>query len=103
MSCDVYCWIDSCDRCVKSKKAADKTELVSVSTYQSLELVCLDYITLEPSKGGIQDILVLTYHFTKFSVAVFTKHQTAKSTNEAIFNNFNLHYKVPTITSSGID
>lgn len=53
MFCDVYCWIDSCDRCVKSKKVVDKIELVSVSIYQFLELVCLDYIILELLKGGI--------------------------------------------------
>ena len=75
MQRDVANWINSCERCVKSKKTAEKTELVNIRTSQPLELVCMDYLTLEPSKGGIQNILVITDHFTKFSIAVPTKNQ----------------------------
>ena len=57
----------------------------NIRTSQPLELACLDYLTLEPSKGGI---LVVSDHFTKFSIAVSTKNQTARVTAEAIFNNF---------------
>lgn len=75
MQRDVANWINSCERCVKSKKTAEKTELVNIRTSQPLELVCMDYLTLEPSKGGIQNILVITDNFTKFSIAVPTKNQ----------------------------
>lgn len=88
MQRDVANWISNCERCVKSKKTAEKTELVNIQTSQPLELVCMDYLTLEPSKGGIKNILAITDHFTKFSVAVPTRNQTARVTAEAIFNNF---------------
>lgn len=95
MQRDVANWINNCDRCVKSKKTAERTELVNIQTSQPLELVCMDYLTLEPSKGGIQNILVITDHFTKFSIAVPTRNQTARVTAEAIFNNFILFYGIP--------
>ena len=95
MQRDVANWINSCERCVKSKKTAEKTELVNIRTSTPLEFVCMDYLTLEFSKGGIQNILVITDHFTKFSIAVPTKSQTARVTAEAIFNNFVLFYGIP--------
>ena len=95
MQRDVTSWIDGCERCIKSKRPADRTELVNIETSQPLELVCMDYLTLEPSKGGIQNILVITDHFTKFSIAVPTKNQTARTTAEAIFNHFIVHYGIP--------
>jgi transposase InsO family protein len=55
----------------------------------------MDYLTLEMSKGGYQNILVLTDHFTKYAVAIPTKNQTAKTTAEALFNSFIVHYGFP--------
>lgn len=60
-----------------------------------ITVVCLDYLTLETSKGGYQHILVITDHFTKYAVAIPTRNQTAKSTAEAFYNNFVLQYGLP--------
>ena len=56
----------------------------------------MDYLTLEPAKGGISNILVITDHFTKYALAIPTRDQTAKTTAEALYNNFILHYGIPT-------
>ena len=58
-------------------------------------MVCLDYLSLEPSKGVITNVLVITDHFTKFTMAIPTRNQTAKTTAEAFNNNFILHYGIP--------
>lgn len=60
-----------------------------------MELVCMDNLTLEASKGGYQHILVITYHFTRFAMTIPTRNRLAKRTAEALFNRFIVHYGIP--------
>jgi transposase InsO family protein len=69
--------------------------MVNIVTSQPLELVCMDFLSLETSSGGYQHILVITDHFTKYAQAVPTRNQTAKTTAEALFNNFVVQYGFP--------
>ncbi|XP_046346791.1 uncharacterized protein LOC124127440 [Haliotis rufescens] len=52
------------------------------------------FITLEPSKGGQQHVLVVTDHLTRYAKAYTTKNMTAKTTPEVFFNNFIIHYGI---------
>ena len=75
MSADVEEWIKQCDRCIKRKTPANaRAPLVNIVTSQPMELACIDYLTLEMSKGGYQHILVITDHFTKYAIAIQQKH-----------------------------
>ena len=70
--------------------------MVNVTTTYPLELVCMDFLSLEQSKGGFPNILVVTDHFTKYALAIPTKNQTAKTTAETLYNNFIIPYGIPT-------
>ena len=88
--------IKNCERCIKRRASTDnKAPLVSIQTTQPLELVWADFLFLEMSKGGFQNVLIITDHFTRFAQAIPTKDQTAKTTAEAIFNGYILHYGIP--------
>ena len=97
MSADVDKWITRCDRCLRRKSSTNiRSELINIQTTYRLEMVCMEFLTLEPSKGGVGNILVITDHFTKFAVAVPAKNQTAKTTADALYKNFILNYGIPT-------
>jgi len=95
MSKDVEDWVRHCPRCVRRKAHGDVAPLVSITTSQPLELVCIDFLSLESSSGGYQNVLVITDHFTRYAQAIPTRNQTARTTAEALFNSFITHYGFP--------
>ena len=96
MYADVKKHIQDCDRCLRRKHPLDQVApMENLSSTQPMELVCMDYLTLETSKGGFENILVVTDHFTKYSQAYPTRNQTARTTAQTLFNNFFVHYGFP--------
>ena len=96
MGNDVADYVKACGRCLRRKCHANtRPPLVNIHSTQPLEIVCMDYLTLERSKGGYQHLLVITDHFTKYALAIPTRNQTAKTTAEALWNGFISHYGFP--------
>ena len=95
MTTDVEKWVKGCERCTKRKSTTEKAPLVSITSSYPLELVCMDFLKLEPSKGGIVNVLVITDHYTRYAQAFPTRNQTAATTADIFFNNFVLKYGFP--------
>ena len=60
-----------------------------------MDIVCNDYLSLEPSNGGIENILVIIDHFTRYAQAIPTRNQTARTTAKELFGQFVIHYGFP--------
>lgn len=88
--------VRECPRCIRRKTpVGTAAPLVSVESTYPLELVCMDYLSLEMSSGGYEHILVITDHFTHYAQAIPTKNQTAHTTAKILFEQFICHYGFP--------
>ena len=88
--------VQMCGRCIGRKTAPVKAaHLVNITSSAPMELVCIDYLSLERSKGGFENILVITDHFSRYAQAIPTRNQIAQTTARALFENFFLHYGFP--------
>lgn len=88
--------IRACERCVRRKSTVQKAApLVNIQTSRPLELVCMDFLSVEPDSSNTKDILVITDHFTKYAVAIPTRNQKAQTVARCLWDQFLVHYGFP--------
>ena len=88
-------YVLKCTRCLRRKTPSQQAPLQPIHVTQPLELVHMDYLSLEPSKGNIENVLVITDHFTRYALAYPGKTQTAQATARILWDNFICHYGFP--------
>ena len=89
-------WISHCLRCV-SRKTTQKiaAPLVNITTSFPLELVCMDFLKLEPDRSGYQYILVITDNFSRYAQAVPTRDNSSRTVARVLWEQYFLHYGIP--------
>ena len=97
MFTEVDNYLLNCEHCQFSKGyyTGPKTQMDSLTAKQPLELVCIDFTKADPSKGGKENILVLTDAFLKFSQAFVTPNQKALTVAKILVDKWFNIYGVP--------
>ncbi len=96
MSADIEKKVKTCERCVKRKALPEKSApLVNIQVTRPLELLCIDFLSIEPDLSNIQNVLVMMDHYTKYAVALPTSNQKAKTVAKCLWEGFIVHYGFP--------
>ena len=53
-------YVSKCQNCLKRKAIPDEAPLQPIIASQPMELVHMDFLSIEPSKGNIKNVLVIT-------------------------------------------
>ena len=79
MNQDATEYVTNCHRChvAKGHYTGPHTQQGLLVANNPLDLLCIDFLKVDPSRDGKENILVLTDAFTKFSQAFITNNQKA--------------------------
>ena len=74
---DIAEYVKDCPHCqiAKGPYVGPKTQPGSIIANGPLDLLCVDFTTMDPSRDGKENVLVLTDAFSKFSQAFVTPNQ----------------------------
>ena len=97
MAQDANIWVNKCRWCqiAKGDYHTPNPKFGHLITHNPLDLLCLDFTKIDPSKGGKENVLVITDTFTKFSVVVTTNNQQALTVEKALVDKWFHVYGIP--------
>lgn len=97
MAVDIDQYIKTCGRCVAQKTLPHRSApLHQITSRGPMDLVCIDFLSIEPDARGVANVLVVTDHFTRYAQAFPTTNQTASTVAKVLLEKFFVHYGLPT-------
>lgn len=91
---DEYC--KSCVRCIKRKTLPKRVApLVHLQSDGPLDLVCMDFLSIEPDSSNTENVLVITDHYTRYAQAFPTRDQKASTVAKVLIEKYFVHYGLP--------
>ena len=96
MVADIAEYCGKCERCTLAKAGKKlHSTMSSLTASKPLEIVAIDFTVLEKSSSGVENVLVLTDVFTKFTQAIPTKDQKATTVARVLVKEWIVRFGVP--------
>ena len=97
MYADANHWLSNCQQCiiVKGDYSEPKTLQGSLVSNWPLELLCIDFTKVDVSKGGKENILVLTDAFSKYSQAFVMSNQKSLTVTKLLVEKWFSVFGIP--------
>lgn len=86
MAAEVKRWCQECERCqvAKNTNSAVPSFMGHLLASQLNEILAMDFTILEPSHDGLENVLVMTDIFSKFTAAIPTRDQRASTVAQVL-------------------
>ncbi|XP_056437540.1 uncharacterized protein LOC130374637 [Gadus chalcogrammus] len=96
MTAEVEQYIRTCGRCISRKTLSQHASpLNQITSNGPLDLVCIDFLQIEPDSRGVANVLVVTDHYTRYAQAFATKDQKAITVARVLWEKYFVHYGLP--------
>ncbi len=97
MSADIKRWVQECERCqvAKASGSVPHSFMGHLLASEPNEIVAIDFTLLEPSHNGVENVLIMTDVFSKFTVAVPTRDQRASTVAQVLLTEWFYKFGVP--------
>ncbi|XP_063075269.1 uncharacterized protein LOC134465509 [Engraulis encrasicolus] len=96
MAADVEEHIRTCGECIAQKTPIKRASpLHQIVSQGPMDLVCMDFLSLEPDSKGVSNVLVVTDHFTRYAQAFPTTSQKAHVVAKVLMEKYFVHYGLP--------
>lgn len=93
---DVEQYIKNCGKCITRKTPCQRAAtLHHITSNGPMDLVCIDFLSMEPDSAGIGNVLVITDHFTRNAQAFPSRNQKAQTVAKILVDKNFLHYGLP--------
>jgi len=92
---DVRQYIANCRRCILGRSAPVRTTSTPILASRPLQILSIDYTKMEPASDGRENVLVMTDVFSKFTQAVPTRNQEARTVVKVLVNDWFQRFGVP--------
>ena len=94
---DVVDHVKKCERCMLSKDVHPKMKpkMGSLLASRPLEILAIDFLKLDKSSDGREDVLTLTDVFSKFAKAIPTRNQKAITVAKVLVQDWFANFGVP--------
>ena len=97
MATSVHSHVSRCTQCVVAKVSQPRVRMPMrhLIAFRPLEVVAIDFVKIDKGRGGIEDVLVITDVFTKFTQAVPCKDQHADTVAKVLRDHWFTKFGIP--------